>query len=104
MNDKTRDTEKIYCETPTGGAGVNIPRWKYAAIRDVILDATKAAGVEGVLFSDLPTLLQEKLPPATLEKLGSIKWHLTAVKLDMEVKGELKRLERKGPQRLMAVL
>ena len=102
MNDKRGDHEKVYCETPTGGAGVNIPRWKYVAIRDVILEVTEAAGDKGVLFSDLPSVLRDKLSPDTLEKLGSIKWHLTAVKLDMEVKGDIKRLEGKSPQRVVA--
>ncbi|WP_306252581.1 hypothetical protein [Parvularcula sp. IMCC14364] len=38
-----RETEKIYGETPTGGAGITIPRWKYVSIRNVILEVTEAA-------------------------------------------------------------
>jgi len=39
--------------------------------------------------------------PGALARLGSVGWHTTTVKLNMEVKGELQRLSGVNPQRLI---
>ncbi len=96
------DQQKIFCETPAEGkAGTQIPLWKYQAVRAAILDAVKEAGSGGITFASLPDAVVQKLSDDDRAKLGSVSWHVTTVKLDLEVKGELKRLERKSPQRLI---
>lgn len=94
-------SEKVVCETPTPGKKpTRIDRWKYDLIREAILDIVPAGG-DGFLFKELPQAVRERLIPDDLDRLGSVTWYTTSVKLDMEVKGELKRVKRASPQRLL---
>lgn len=54
----------------------------------------------GVRFSDLRDLVKARMAAKDLEALGSVGWHVTTVKLNMEVDGEIRRLDGSGPQRL----
>ena len=94
--------EKTICRTPTEGRdGVTrIPNWKYIPVRRAILDILTAAGPDGVAFRELPGLVGMALPEDLRAKLGSLTWHTTSVKLNMEVEGEIRRLPGKGAQRL----
>ena len=94
------DRDKISCRTPSGGKPTAIPSWKYEAVREVIVQLLGAAGSEGFAFKDLPDAVSALLAPELKEKLGSIAWHLTTVKLEMEVAGELSRVPGASPQRL----
>ncbi len=91
--------DRVICRTPTKGRdGVTrLPRWKYDAIRTAIHDAVAQAGPEGLAFGDLSTAVKARLSEAELAKLGSVGWHTTSVKLNMEVEGELKRLPKVKP-------
>ena len=51
-------------------------------------------------FSELAMAVEDRLTPGQLERLGSIMWYVTTVKLDLEVKGELERVPGARPQRL----
>jgi hypothetical protein len=96
------DDEKIYCATPTPGKkGVNIPKWKYVAVRTALLDIIDAAGLEGAPLKPLADQVKERLSLEDRATIGSVMWHLMAVKLDMEVKGEIARTKAKGGQRLV---
>ena len=91
--------EKVTCQTPTPGKkSTRIARWKYAAVREAILDSLSHPS-EGVLFKDLAGLVGERLSPEIKRNLGSLGWYTTTVKLDLEVKGEIRRLKNSGPQR-----
>lgn len=94
---------KTVCRTPTKGReGVTrIPTWKYLAVRAAVLDAVAEAGEEGLPFTELADAVRARLSADDLAALGSVKWHMTSVKLNMEVEGELKRKAVKGPQRLV---
>ena len=94
---------KKTCRTPTKGRDgtTNIPLWKYDAVRRAILDAVGNAGRKGMPFKNLPQAVRERLTEEERENLGSVSWHTTSVKLEMEVAGELKRLDQKGPQHLV---
>ena len=95
------DREKIVCETPTPGKKpTRIDRWKYAAVRRAILNALPREG-EGVLFKELPGLVEKRLSGDELMRLGSVGWYTTTVKLDLEVRGEIRRIENASPQRLL---
>ena len=91
--------EKVACRTPTKGRdGVtNIPKWKFALLRTAILDAVGAQGLE---FSHLQDAVRSRISDADLDKLGSLGWHVTSVKLEMEVRGEIERVPGTKPQRL----
>ena len=95
--------EKVVCETPTlGKKPTRIDKWKYEAVRRAILKAVPKDG-EGLMFKELPRQVEGLLTLEEKERLGSIGWYTTCVKLDMEVKGEIKRLKKVTPQRLIRV-
>jgi len=91
---------KVACRTPTPGrSGVtNIPQWRFDLIRGAIIDVI---AMEEVRFAELPDLVRERLTQKERDQLGAIGWNVTTVKLEMEVRGEIIRLEGKRPQRLM---
>ena len=90
----------VACRTPTPGrSGVtNIPQWRFELIRGAILDVIATGEVS---FADLPDLVAARLTKAERDRIGSITWNVTTVKLEMEVRGELIRVEKPGPQRLI---
>jgi len=95
--------EKVVCETPTPGKQpTRIHKWKYEAVRRAILKAVPKKG-EGVLFKDLSKQVSGFLSAEEKADLGSIGWYTTCVKLDMEVKGEIKRLAGSSPQMLVRI-
>lgn len=69
-------------------------------MRAAILDAVPRVG-PGVAAKDLAMLVAERLPDDLLDRLGSVNWHTTTVKLQMEVAGELRRVEKIVPQHLL---
>ena len=96
----TKD-EKFLCMSPTPGKqGTAIPRWKYELLRDVILEIL-SAHKPGVLFKDLPHLISERLDDTQKAQLGSVTWHCTTVKLDLEARGEITRVAKASPQQLI---
>ena len=94
--------EKVACRTPAEGRdGVtNIPAWKFDAVRAAILDALKDGAIKTMTLKDA---VGDRLDAETLEKLGKLGWHVVTVKLEMEVRGEIERLDVKGPQQIRAV-
>jgi hypothetical protein len=97
----SKQTDKVFCETPTPGKqGTRIDRWKYDAVRAAILESLPQGG-EGLLFEQLPDQVKAHLNEDVREKLGSIPWYTTTVKLDLEVRGEISRLPNVTPQRLV---
>ena len=51
-------------------------------------------------FSALPSRVRERLSEEELGKLGSVGWHATTVKLELEVRGEISRVAGVTPQQL----
>lgn len=94
---------KKICQTPTTGKSgtTRIPLWKYTCVREAILAAIDAAGSEGILFKDLGEAVRVRLTPEDLNDLGSLMWHVTTVKLDMEVEGDIIRAKGQSPQRVL---
>ena len=97
--------EKKLCHTPTPNKQpVAIPLWKYEAVRRAILEVVPTSK-PGIKAKDLPGLvrpvLSKQLTAEALKELGSVGWHTTSVKLNMEVEGELTRVEGQRPQHLV---
>ena len=95
------NTEKVLCQTPTlGKKPTRIDAWKYNLIRDAIL---KILPVDepGIIFMELPGLVESRLSDDVRMRLGSVGWYTTTVKLDLEVKGEITRIPGSKPQRLV---
>ncbi len=97
---RDRATPKVACRTSTPGRNgvTNIPQWRFEIIRRAIIEVMATGEVR---FAELPDLVRERLTEDDKDRLGSIGWNVTTVKLEMEVRGEVIRLEGKGPQRLV---
>ncbi len=95
--------EKVACRTPAKERpGVTkIPKWKFDSVRAAIL---AAIGTEELAFSDLEAEVRKNLADDDYHRMGSLGWHVTTVKLEMEVRGEIERLPGNGPQRLRRVV
>jgi len=94
------DELRTPCRTPSiGRDGVtNIPTWKFDAVRGAIL-AVLARGE--CPWSQMVDSVRAELSKDQLSRLGSLGRHVTSMKLEMEVRGEIKRLAKKGPQILL---
>lgn len=91
--------ETVVCETPTPGkAPVRIPKWKYALVQAAIVSAL--LDNETLELSALFDAVTDRLTPDRRRKLGSVRWHVMAVKLDLERRGELRRIGGERRQRL----
>ncbi|MDP1547249.1 MAG: hypothetical protein Q8L87_14645 [Anaerolineales bacterium] len=73
--------------------GVRIKRAKYDLVRAVILGNLREYGP--MTFTQLGELLEEQLQE---DFDGSVSWYFTTVKLDMEARGELRRVPKSKPQ------
>lgn len=90
----------VVCRTPTPGKQpTRIAGWKFAAVREAILDVVPP-DPPGLAFKELASEVRRRLDDATLERLGSVAWYATTVKLELEVRDELVRLPG-SPQHLI---
>lgn len=97
----TKNENKTLCRTPTpGGKPTRIPAWKYDTIAETIRAEIAAAGEHGMRFKDLPEAVAAHLDAEVAGRIGSIGWHVTTVKLEMEVRGEFVRRKSSDGQRL----
>lgn len=93
--------ERTVCRTPTPGKKpTSIPTWKFDAIRDAIIEIVPT-DPPGLAAKDLPDRVAGRLSAEVREALGSVSWHTTTVKLEMEVAGELQRVPGARPHRLV---
>ncbi len=94
-------SDKTPCRTPAiGRDGVtNIPTWKFDLIRGHILGLLDEAGGP-MVYNDVRDAVGARLTEDETAKLGKLGWHCIAVKLEMEVRGEIIRVKAKGPQQI----
>ena len=85
--------EKIRTLHPEKKQGVNISREKYDIIRNAILCVMKSQ--KEMTFMNLSRAVEKEVN-GNFE--GSVTWYVTAVKLDMEARGEMKRVRHSRPQ------
>ncbi|MBT8396776.1 MAG: hypothetical protein HKO65_16210 [Gemmatimonadetes bacterium] len=81
-------------------AGVRIDRWKYDVVKAAILKALPARE-PGLPFKSLSGEVRSALSTEDLAMLGSVSWYTTTVKLDLEARGLVARIEGARPQRLI---
>jgi hypothetical protein len=77
-------------------------RWECKLLRQAIYENLPASG-EVILFNRFSGLLKDKLDRVQLVRLKSLPWYTTAVKLELEVKGEIYRYPVSTPQRLLQI-
>ena len=78
---------------PKKKQGVNISREKYETIRKAILCVLQTR--KEITFMNLSRAV-EKQVNGNFD--GSVMWYVTTVKLDMEARGEIKRVTNSRPQ------
>jgi hypothetical protein len=83
---------------------LRIPRWKYEALRRAIHRVVVSTGRRGATLDELIEEAPRFLTEDERAELGSVSWHVTTVKLDLEVRGELAPLDGATPARCVRVL
>ncbi len=78
---------------PEKKQGVNISREKYEIIRKAILSTLRAQ--KEISFMNLSRAVEKEVN-GKFE--GSVMWYVTTVKLDLEARGEVKRVPNSRPQ------
>jgi hypothetical protein len=78
---------------PEKKQGVNISREKYDIIRKAIFSVLKAN--KEITFTKLSAAVEKQLDH---KFEGSVMWYVTTVKLDLEARGEIKRVPKSRPQ------
>ena len=78
---------------PQKKQGVNISRQKYDIIHEAILCVLKSE--KEITFMKLSRAVEKEVN-GNFE--GSVMWYVTTVKLDMEARGEIKRVPNSRPQ------
>ena len=80
---------------PEKKQGVNISREKYEVIRNAILGVLQAQKHKEMTFMRLSHAVEKEVNGRFD---GSVMWYVTTVKLDMEARGEIKRVQNSRPQ------
>ena len=78
---------------PEKKQGVNISKEKYEIIRKAILCVLQEQKV--ITFKNLTRAVEKEIN-GNFE--GSVMWYVTTVKLDMEARGQIKRVPNSRPQ------
>ncbi len=98
-----RDDERMLCRTPTPGKQpTSIPAWKYRIVHQALLAIVPDAP-PGIAAKALPDRVAAVLPRDARERLGSVSWHVTTVRLNMEVEGELRRVAGRKPLHVVRI-
>ena len=95
---KQADT-KIACRSPNSDKQVAVYEWKFDAMREVLLKVVPS-DESGVESSSLPAIVSKDLAKEYVDHLGNIAWLTETVRLEMEVRGELVRIEGSKPKRI----
>jgi hypothetical protein len=78
--------------------GVRIEKAKYEVMRTAIIENLQSHGA--MTFSQLGALIEDFMQGGFD---GSVMWYYTAVKLDLEARGEIRRVPGSRPQLIEAV-
>lgn len=85
--------DKIRTLHPEKKQGVNISKEKYDVIRNAILCVLSSH--KEITFMNLSRAVEKEIN-GNFD--GSVTWYVTTVKLDMEARGEIKRVPSSRPQ------
>ncbi|MCY3904363.1 MAG: hypothetical protein OXF62_05950 [Caldilineaceae bacterium] len=88
-------SQKIMTLHPQGKQGVNIDRSKYDVVRQAIEQVLREEPETS--FNRLTDLVRERIG-GTFD--GSVSWYVVSVKLDLEARGVVERVDDRSPQRL----
>lgn len=85
--------------TGDGKARVLVVPEKYEAVRQAIL-AMLPAGGEGITWSALADMIAPYLPESLFRHMGTVRWYVRAVQIDLEAGGIIERVPGSQPPRL----
>jgi len=88
-------------QTP-GGTGARISPKRYDALRKALLLAVPKHE-DGVALTELTRAVARRVP-RELFRDASLRWYMTAVKLDLEAQGLIERCPGRRPQRVRQVV
>ncbi|PJB57504.1 MAG: hypothetical protein CO098_11405 [Bacteroidetes bacterium CG_4_9_14_3_um_filter_41_19] len=92
---KRQIEEKIITLHPLGKKGANISLVKYQQIKDFIVETIAKHGE--ITFTKLSEIALKEL---TGKFDGKIKWYVVTVKLDLEARQIIERIQKTTPQKL----
>jgi len=90
--------EMVEALHPAGKSPTRVNKADYEAYRDALL-AVIPSGDEGVAFTHLAELVEERLADEVAGRTKTM-WWVTTVKLDLEARGLIERVPGATPQRL----
>lgn len=94
---------KVTCRSPSGKTIARVEEWKYNRIREAILQVLPADG-SPLAYSELSRRAASQIPAKEVQEIGKVPWFIETVSLEMEVRGELARVQDgKPPKRLRRV-
>jgi len=91
------ETERITTLHPQGKHGVKLSAAKYRLMRKAIVSALRQGGPQ--TWSGLAERVEHDLADRFT---GSVRWHYTTVKLDLEARGEI-TCDRSGKQMVISL-
>jgi hypothetical protein len=86
---------------PAGKKAVSMDKGKYDVLKTPLLNHLKAEGES--THKEILRAITEDLAKKNTTFQGSIEWHMEWVKLDLEARNEIKRIEGKSPIRFALV-
>ena len=86
---------------PAGKKAVSMEKGKYDALKQPLLNWLKTKGES--THTEILHAITEDFEKNNTSFAGSIEWHMEWVKLDLEARNEIKRIEGKSPIRFALV-
>ena len=92
--------EFVTCHSPDSDKEpVDIEKWKYDLVRHAILANVPDDDI-GIMLKQLRPLVRNFLTREQRQQVGRVAWYTMTVKLDLEARGEIVRIEGMRPQYL----
>ena len=85
---------KIQLRHPAGKKAVSMNKGKYDAIKKALLNHLGTKGES--THSEILQAITEDFKKNSIKFEGSVEWHMEWVKLDLEARNEIKRIEDKS--------
>ena len=86
--------QKIQLQHPAGKKAVRMAKGKYDLLKKVLLNLLKTKGE--LTHSEILKAITEDFKKNNIKFEGSVEWNMEWVKLDLEARKEIKRVEDKS--------
>jgi hypothetical protein len=91
--------QKIQLLHPAGKKAVSIHKDKYDVLKKVIINSLKTKGES--THSEMVDFITDDFRKNKIKFEGSLEWYLEWVKLDLEARKEIRRVDDKSPVRFI---